>query len=236
MSLHTHSHKSAPAKVCFSRDELFALLGRFTEALADEAFVAQLSMLAPDEDKIDALLQESQISLIREVLPGIPPNAVFMDIGRASQAWPGDEEVLATLANISLAEERAIATALKREAPSTSLIQISPEIMKQVALQAQQDPEAFSKQQKMLQMMYGSIDAMEKLQEHLKTMEHSNPEAYATFSQTLAATTFFMPEHEHKHTHAPATPTQTTQQPSNQNFDDMPPLGDADDDLEDNMA
>lgn len=235
MASHTHNHK-APPKVCFTRDQLFALLRRFTEALAEPAFVVQLSNLAPDEDKIDQLLQESQISLIREILPGIPPNAVFMDIGRASQAWTGDEEVLAALANISLAEERAIATALKREAPASSLIQISPEVMKQVAIQAQKDPESFAKQQKMLQMMYGSIDAMEKLQEHMRNMEQTNPEAYATFSQTLAATTFFMPEHEHKHNYAAGKPTQTTATPAQQDFDDMPPLDDADDDLEDNMA
>jgi len=235
MASHTHNHKAVP-KVCFTRDQLFTLLGRFTEGLSEPAFLAQLSNLAPDEDKIDQFLQESQISLIREVLPGIPPNAVFMDIGRASQAWTGDEEVLAALANISLAEERAISTALKREAPASSLIQISPEVMKQVAMQAQKDPESFSKQQQMLQMMYGSIDAMEKLQEHMRNMEQTNPQAYATFSQTLAATTFFMPEHEHKHSYSAEKPTEAAVAPAQQNFDDMPLLDDADDDLEDNMA
>jgi hypothetical protein len=231
----THSHKPF-AKVCFSKDQLLALLQKFVEGLTEPAFQAQMASLSPDEDKIDAFLQDSQILIIRDFLPGIPPNAVFADIGRASQAWPGDEEVLAALANTSLAEERAIALALKKEGLDSNLIQINPQIMKQVAIQAQTDPAAFQKQQQMLQMMYGSVDAMEKLKEHMKAMETSNPEAYALFSQTLAATAFFTPSHEHKHDH-PADPAPSTSgKPSKAEFDDMPPLGDSDDDLEDNMA
>lgn len=225
-SKHTH------AKVCFTKDQLVGLLQKFSDGLLEPAFAAQLSSLAPDEAKMDAFLQDSQMKIIRDFLPGIPPNSVFMDIGRASQAWPGDEEVLTALANISLAEERALGLALKKEGLNSNLIQINPQVMKQVALQAQNDPAAFQKQQQMLQMMYGSVDAMEKLKEHMKVMEQTNPEAYAVFSQTLAAAAFFTPEHEHSHNHDHQHPAAGAKK---EDFDDMPPLDD-DDDLEDNMV
>lgn len=226
----------APPRVAFDKTQLLALLTRFTEALADEAFLEQLSKLAPNEDAMEDFLNSSQTQIIRELLPGMPPQAVFMDIGRASQAFVGDEEVLTALANVSLAEERTLAFALKKEMPSSSLIQITPQVMRQVAEQASKDPQAFQKQQQMLQMMYSNPDAMEKLQEHMKTLETSNPEAYAMFSQTLAASAFFAPAHEHQHqpgthAHAPAAPGAQSSV-----YDDMPPLGDSDDDLEDNMV
>lgn len=232
-----HGHARGPApKLAFSKEQLLDLLQHFITALADEAFLKQLSELAPNEDAMDEFLQSSQTQIIRQILPGMPPQSVFMDIGRASQAFPGDEEVLAALANISLAEERTLAFALKKEAPPSSLIQVTPQIMRQVAEQASKDPQAFQKQQQMLQMMYSNPDALEKLQEHMKTLETSNPEAYAMFSQTLAASAFFAPAHEHKHepgshSHAPNTTTS-----KKEDFDDMPPLGDSDDDLEDNMV
>lgn len=231
-----HSHNHAPVKLSFNKAQLLGLLQRFAEGLVEPAFVASFGALAPDEDKMDDFLQNAQIAIIRDFLPGIPPNSVFQDIGRASQSWPGDEEVLAALANISLAEERAIAFALKKEAPSTNLIQITPQIMRQVAEQASKDPQAFQKQQQMLQMMYGNADAMEKLQEHMKTLEASNPEAYAMFSQTLAASAFFAPAHEHigDHNHSHGSDKANTTQKDE--FDDMPPLADSDDDLEDNMV
>lgn len=236
MASHTHTHNHATAKVCFNKEQLLGLLSRFAEGLEEPAFVASFGALAPDEDRMDEFLQNAQVSIIREFLPGMPPNAVFQDIGRASQAWPGDEEVLAALANISLAEERAIAFALKKESPSTNLIQITPQIMRQVAEQAAKDPQAFQKQQQMLQMMYGNADAMEKLQEHMKTLESSNPEAYAMFSQTLAASAFFAPAHEHTGTHTHAPGSHKPEKGQKDEFDDMPPLGDSDDDLEDNMV
>lgn len=230
-------HAGGPApRVAFDKAQLLALLNKFTEALADEAFLEQLSKLAPNEDAMEDFLSATQTQIIREMLPGMPPQAVFMDIGRASQAFVGDEEVLTALANISLAEERTLAFALKKEAPSSSLIQITPQVMRQVAEQASKDPQAFQKQQQMLQMMYSNPDAMEKLQEHMKSLETTNPEAYAMFSQTLAASAFFAPAHEHQHqpgthSHAPAAPGAQSNV-----YDDMPPLGDSDDDLEDNMV
>jgi hypothetical protein len=229
------SHRHGTVKVCFTKEQLLSLLDKFTLGLSEPAFQAQLASLAPNEAKMEEFINESQISIIREHLPGIPPNAVFGDMGRASQAFAGDEEVLAALANISLAENRALTAAMSAEAPSDPLIQISPQVMKQVAEQAQSNPEAFRKQQQMMQMMYGSVEAMEKLKEHMKTMESSNPQAYATFTQTLAAAAFFTPEH--KHEHGEQAPQPTTGAPSAQKADDddMPPLQDLDDDLEDNM-
>lgn len=223
-------------KVCFSREQLLSILKVLIESLAEPAFVAQLSNLAPDEDKMDELINSTQLDLVRQHLPGIPPQAVLGDFAKATSAFPGDGEVMAALANISLAEERAVSAALRKEVPADPLIQISPQIMLQVAEQLAKNPDAFKKQQEMLQMMYGSTEAMDKLKEHMKGLETSNPQAYAVFSQTLAATALFTPEHEHSHPPGGHKSASAGSGAAPADDPDMPPLQDLDDDLEDNMV